>query len=199
MIKTPALIAVIAVVVITFLGSNAVTQTNQPAPSPNESALTQNQPSQRPSSSQLSVLDNEFVTDASQGGIAEVKIGQLALQQSTNPKVEQFAQQMIQQHTQANEKLMRLAIQKGITPPTTIGSKYEAVMTQLMQFSKASFDEIYMNEMGINRHLEAAAVFQRQAVLGQDQDLKAFATKTLPTVHRHFEMAATTMGYRLAQ
>lgn len=106
---------------------------------------------------------------------------------------------MIQQHTQANEKLMRLAIQKGITPPTTIGSKYEAIMTQLMQFSKASFDKIYMNEMGINRHLEAAAVFQRQAALGQDQDLKTFATKTLPTVHRHFEMAVTTMGYRLAQ
>jgi putative membrane protein len=87
-------------------------------------AQTQSGQQQR---NQLSALDQQFVIDAAQGGMAEVQLGQLALERSRNPEVKQFARQMIQEHTRANERLMRLATQKGITPPTTLG-KYQAAM-----------------------------------------------------------------------
>jgi putative membrane protein len=159
-------------------------------------AQTQSGQQQR---NQLSALDQQFVIDAAHGGMAEVQLGQLALERSRNPEVKQFARQMIQEHTRANERLMRLATQKGITPPTTPGPKYEAAMNRLMQLSGEAFDQAYMNEAGINGHLESAAVYQRQAALGQDPDLKAFAATILPRVQGHLEMASEMTGYRFAQ
>jgi putative membrane protein len=215
--------ALMAVGVITSLGYAAVAQTNRPesAPSqstpplpnrpaplpnqplPNRPAPLPNQPlPNRPlpgSNSQLSALDNQFVIEAAHGGMAEVRLGQLALQRSTSPQVKQFAQRMIQEHTQANTELMRLTTQKGINAPTDVGPKYQAAMMRLMQLSGAEFDQAYMNEAGVNAHLESAAVYQRQAALGLDPDLKAFASRTLPRVQGHLEMASRMTGYRFAQ
>jgi putative membrane protein len=198
--------------IFSALGYSAIAQTTQPAPVQNRPAPAQNRPApaqNRPvpspnqtgqqSNRQVSALDRQFVIDAAQGGMAEVQLGQLALERSRNPEVKQFARQMIQEHTRANERLMRLATQKGITPPTTPGPKYEASMSRLMQLSGESFDQAYMNEAGVNAHMESAAVYQRQAGLGQDPDLKAFAATILPRVQGHLEMASEMTGYRFAQ
>jgi putative membrane protein len=72
-------------------------------------------------------------------------------------------------------------------------------MMRLMQLSGAEFDRAYMNEAGVNSHLEAAAVYQRQVALGVDPDLKAFASRTLPRVQGHLAMASQMVGYRFAQ
>jgi len=180
------------------LGYSAIAQTTQPAPSQNQSIPAQTQSGQQ-QRNQLSALDRQFVIDAAHGGMAEVQLGQLALERSRNPQVKQFARQMIQEHTRANERLMRLATRKGITPPTTPGPKYEAAMSRLMQLSGEAFDQAYMNEAGVNAHMESAAVYQRQAGLGQDPDLKAFAATILPRVQGHLEMASEMTGYRFAQ
>ena len=214
--------ALMAVGVVTSLGYGAVAQTTRPeiVPMPSQNRplppldrpmdrpmdrptdRPMNRPMNRPMpmpSSQMSALDNQFVMDAAHGGMAEVQLGQLALQRSTNPEVKRFAQQMIQEHSRANEELMRLATQKGITPPTDVGPKYRAAMMRLMQLSGRDFDQAYMNEAGVNSHLESAAIYQRQAGLGQDPDLKAFATRILPRVQDHLQMASAMTGYRFAQ
>jgi putative membrane protein len=72
-------------------------------------------------------------------------------------------------------------------------------MMRLMQLSGESFDQAYMNEGGINGHLESVAIYQRQAALGQDPDLQAFAARLLPRIQGHFEMASAMTGYRVAQ
>ncbi|MFB2971002.1 DUF4142 domain-containing protein [Aerosakkonema sp. BLCC-F183] len=180
--------ALVAAGLFGTLNYSAIAETNQ---------TEQSAPSS--SRSQMSALDRQFITDAAHGGMAEVRLGQLALQRSNNAQVRQFAQRMIDQHTQANRELMALAQRKGVTPPNSPGPKYEAAMNRLMQLSGDSFDEAYLNEAGVNSHLEAAAVYQRQARMGQDADLRAFATRTLPTVQGHLEMAATMTGYSLAR
>lgn len=190
--------ALIAVGMITSLGYGAVAQTNRPIPSPSQTAPTPTQTVPSSNRNQLTALDRQFIIDAAHGGMAEVRLGELALRRSTSPEVKRFAQQMIEEHSRANQELMRIAKQKGVTPPATPG-KYEAAMKRLMQLSGESFDRAYMNEAGVNSHLESAAVYQRQAELGQDPDLKAFATRILPRVQGHLEMAATMTGYRFAR
>lgn len=190
--------ALIVVGMITSVGYGAVAQTNRPVPSPSQTAPAPTQTAPSFNRRQLSALDRQFIIDAAHGGMAEVRLGELALRRSTSPEVKRFAQQMIEEHSRANEELMRLAKQKGVTPPAT-PSKYEAAMKRLMQLSGESFDRAYMNEAGVNSHLESTAVYQRQAELGQDSDLKAFAAKILPRVQGHLEMAATMTGYRFAR
>jgi len=52
---------------------------------------------------------------ASENGMKEVALSQLAAQRATNAEVKSFAQQMVTEHTQVNQALMQLAQQKGVT------------------------------------------------------------------------------------
>lgn len=167
--------------VFASLEYTSIAQTTQPAPP--------TQPAPLPNRATISPLDRQFIIDAAQGGMAEVSLGQMASQRATNDVVKQYAQRMVQEHTQASKELLRLASQKGVTPPRDMGPKYRAAMDRLMQLPRASFDQAYISEAGINGHLESLAVYQRQAQLGQDPDLKAFAAKTLLTVQNHLQVA----------
>lgn len=197
--KVTVTTALVAAGILTSLGYTAIAQTNRPAPSQGQSAPARNRTMQSPSSRQMSALDQQFAIEAAHGGMAEVQLGRLALERSRNPEVKQFAQQMIDEHTRANQELMQIASRKGITLPTTPGPKYEAAMQQLMQLSGDAFDTAYMGDAGINSHLESIGLYQRQAALGQDPDLRAFAGRILPRIQGHFEMASAMTGYSVAQ
>jgi putative membrane protein len=158
----------------------------QALPTP-PSQLAQTSPTPQPT---LSPLDQQFIVDAARGGLIEVSLGQLAAQKGTTDAIQKYGQQMAQEHTKANNQLIQLAKQKGITPPTDLG-KYEVVRSHIAQLSGADFDRAYANEGGINGHLESLAVYNRQAELGQDPDLRRFADQTLPIIRRHFEQAQT--------
>ncbi|MCC7122010.1 MAG: DUF4142 domain-containing protein, partial [Gammaproteobacteria bacterium] len=65
----------------------------------------------------LSDKDTAFVTDAAQGGRAEVALGDLAASRAQNDMVRDFGQRMVKEHGEANTKLLDLAAGKGCTPP----------------------------------------------------------------------------------
>jgi len=66
---------------------------------------------------QTSPADRTFATKAAAGGLAEVSLGQLAMQNAASPAVRQFGQQMVTDHTKANEELQQIAKQQGMTLP----------------------------------------------------------------------------------
>jgi len=151
---------------------------------PNDAGTT---PGRKPQPG-LSQLDRLYITEAAQGGMTEVQLAKLALQKSKNNEIRKYANQMIQEHTPVNQQLMQLASQKGIKPPTSVGPKYQAAIARLSQLSGVEFDQAYKNEAGINLHMEYLVVQRRQAGLGQDADLRAFATKNIPVAQKHLQM-----------
>jgi putative membrane protein len=52
--------------------------------------------------------DRNFVHRASNGGLAEVQLGQLAMERAASPEVKQFGQRMVTDHTKANQELATL-------------------------------------------------------------------------------------------
>ncbi len=156
-----------------------VQATENPSPSVSPTPSGQNN---------LSAVDKKFMTEAAQGGLAEVQLGQLASQRATSDAVKQFGQRMVQDHTQANTQLKQLASQKGVTLPTTIGSENQKVKQQLSKLSKTRFDKAYINDM-VKDHVKDVSLFQSEAQGGQDTDVKAFAAQTLPTLQEHLQMA----------
>ncbi len=175
--------ALVAVGLFASLEYKSVAQSTQSTPS----TTGQNQ-------TQLSAADKQFITAAAQGGMAEVQMAQLATKQASSEAVRKYAKQMIQDHTRANKELMAIATKKGVTPPKTIGPKYEAVRAKLAKLSGKEFDQAYMQEAGVKAHAEQEALFQRQSQQGQDPQLQAFATKTLPIVRHHLQMAQKMTG-----
>jgi putative membrane protein len=132
--------------------------------------------------------DQHFVDKAAGAGMAEVKLGQIAIQNAINPMVRQFAEQLVRDHSRANRELMSLASRKGIAVPRTMDQKHQEYMNKLMKSKGNDFDRQYMNEM-VKNHKEAVSLFKKEAEDGRDSDLKAFAANRLPTLKHHLQMA----------
>ena len=54
--------------------------------------------------------------------------------------------------------------------------------------SGADFDREYTRMM-VSDHTKDVSEFEKQSTRGTDADLKAFASKTLPTLQEHLQMA----------
>jgi len=132
--------------------------------------------------------DKDFFTEAAEGSLAEVALGNIALQKAQSEAVKQFAQQMVTDHTQANQELTQLASTKGVTLPTALSAKRQRDVTDLNAEAASNFDREYM-EMMVKDHEKDVRLFQRQAERGTDADAKAWAAKMLPTLQGHLSMA----------
>jgi putative membrane protein len=125
---------------------------------------------------------------AAQGGMAEVALGQLAVSHASNGKVKEFGQRMIDDHTKANTELKQVASHKGETVPSQVDPKDQATMDRLSKLNGNQFDGAYMNDM-VKDHKMDIAEFKKEASGGDDPEVKAFASKTLPTLEDHLKMA----------
>jgi putative membrane protein len=141
----------------------------------------------------INSFDKQFVTAAAQGNLAEVELGKLALKQASKTEVKQFAERMVQDHTQAYNELKLLASQQKITFPAGIGKQNQATLTNLSKLSGSAFDQTYMNNM-VEAHIKTESLFEQEAEQGEDPVLKTWAAKILPTVKEHLQMARSIVG-----
>ena len=154
---------------------------NNPGRSPNSPAGGQTSPNS------LSSRDRTFVMQAGQLGMMEVELGRLAVERGSSAGVKQYGQQMVEEHTRANQELMQLARQKKVELPTEMSTQNTATIDRLSGLSDRSFDTAYKQAM-IDSHNQAIALFQAQSQQGQDPQLKAWATQKLPNLQAHLEM-----------
>lgn len=142
------------------------------------------------SSSNLSAADKKFVKEAAQGGMAEVELGQLAVQKASSDDVKKFGQRMVDDHSKANDKLKEVASKEGITLPQGPDAKDQAIKDRLSKLSGEQFDKAYMRDM-VKDHKKDVAAFQNESNAGKDTDVKTFASETLPTLQDHLKEAET--------
>jgi putative membrane protein len=154
---------------------------NTPGRSPNTPAGGKTSPNS------LSSKDRTFVMQAGQLSMMEVELGRLAVKRGSSAGVKQYGQEMVEDHTRANQELMQLAMQKKVELPTEMSTQNTALIDRLSGLSGKSFDAAYKQAM-IDSHKQAIALFQAQSQQGQDPELKAWATQKLPNLQAHLEM-----------
>jgi putative membrane protein len=137
--------------------------------------------------SMMNNMDKKFVMEAAMGGMMEVELGKLAAEKGMSDEVKQFGQHMVDDHSKANEDLMQVAASKGITLPTALDAKHMAMRDKMASLSGAAFDKAYKQEM-LKDHRKDVADFQKESMKAMDADVKAFATRTLPTLKEHLSM-----------
>jgi putative membrane protein len=142
---------------------------------------------------QIGEQDRTFVQMAAAGGLAEVAAGNLAQQRALNPNVRAFGAQMVNDHTIVNNRLMAIASQEGVTPPTAPDEAHVVAAARLQQLSGDQFDYTYMQQQ-LQDHEKTIQVFQQEASTGQAPNLKAFAVQTMPILQHHLDMAEQIMS-----
>jgi putative membrane protein len=142
---------------------------------------------------QISPADRTFATKAAAGGEAEVVLGRLATEKAGSEQVRQFGQQMVTDHSQANQELQVIGKQQNLTLPTKPDAASTATEQRLQASSGTTFDSAYARDM-VQDHQQDVADFQKEASSGQDPALKAFAQKYLPVLQHHLQMAQQING-----
>ncbi len=131
--------------------------------------------------------DLAFMNDAAPGGMAEVELGKMASTKAQNAEVKAFGQKMVEDHSKANDELKQLAAQKKVVLPPDVMPKHKETMDKLSKLGGADFDKAYVAAM-VEAHEKDVAAFENVSKTAADADVKAFATKTLPTLKMHLEM-----------
>lgn len=140
------------------------------------------------SNAPFSQKDRSFLSEAAQGGLMEVRMGELGEQKATNPEVKNLAQTLHNDHQKANDELAGAVQSKGIQLPTEMSSTHQAAISSLESKSGAEFDRQFVRDT-IRDHRKDIDAFERASRDLSDPDLKSWAEKTLPVLRKHLSLA----------
>jgi putative membrane protein len=138
-----------------------------------------------------STVDKNFIEDAAQTNLKEIKLAELALQKSGSADVKTFAQRMIDDHTAAQTSLSNVAQGLGVTLPTTVNAEGQQAYDHMQKLSGNKFDTTYMDAM-VAGHNKVARKMQHMEAKLSDKSLKDWNVNTLKTVHTHIQLAQKT-------
>jgi putative membrane protein len=131
--------------------------------------------------------DADFLMKAGSGGMMEVEAAKLAQTKSSDAMVKSVADMILKDHTKANDELKALAASKNIKLPPAPTGEAKTTLDKLQAASGKEFDALYLNEMN-TAHAKDIAMFEKQSQSAKDDDVRAFAAKTLPALQAHGEM-----------
>ena len=124
----------------------------------------------------------------------DVDAGKLAKSRSKNKEVQQFAQQMITDHTAVNKQAAALAKKLGVKPEdsdTSKSLKKEAGenMANLKKLKGASFDRAYVDHE-VAYHEEVLGAIDKVLIpSAQNAELKGLIEKVRPAIDAHLQHA----------
>ena len=139
------------------------------------------------------MTDEEFMKMVATGGHNEMGLSKVALSKNVSGATKDFANMMITDHTKAGNELKPIAESKNVMLPTDMDAEHKALEDQMQNLSGEELAQKYAQQM-VTDHQKTVDVFQSEIQNGKDAEVKAFASKTLPTIQKHLEMARNLPG-----
>lgn len=137
--------------------------------------------------------DKQFLSMASQGDYNEIHFSQLAIHKARSPRVREFAQRMVTDHTRLEQEMKPFAEKWGLSPATSLSADHQEPYNQLKGLSGAEFDKQYMTDM-TKDHEQALDAFKSEESSTQLPKFKAAVARGERVVAHHLEMAKTIDG-----
>jgi len=135
--------------------------------------------------------DRDFVEKELTGGNAEIELGRLAQEKASHADVKEFGAMMVRDHQAAAADLKPIAAKLNTTPAEARENHDNDLrdkMEDLQKLSGLDFDKKYISEM-IDDHEKDVRDLENKAEHASNPNVKAWASKTLPTVRHHLERA----------
>lgn len=134
---------------------------------------------------QSPLSDQDFFARVSLDGAMEVQMSQLAMHKASSPRTRALARQLLDDQAASNKELAALAANEH--EPVVQKVPDSALMERLQSLNGDDFDKAYASAM-IGGHQKAIEWFD-DATHSRDPKVRAFASKTLPTLRHHLQMA----------
>lgn len=130
---------------------------------------------------------------------AEIEQAQLALTNAQNERVRQYAQQMIDDHSAANDRTWAAVDDADVRAARTdaagaLRDNSRETVQALGTYEGADFDRAYM-ETQVNMHRHQLETLDNTLIPGaRDRDLDRLLTDTRPTIQEHLRMAQDVLS-----
>jgi putative membrane protein len=141
----------------------------------------------------MSSRDQKFITDKAMSGMMEVELGRWAAQKGTSEEVKAFGRRVVEDHSKVNTELKQLASAKGITLATEMDRKHQSNISKISRLTGEEFDRAF-SKMMLKSHEDSVKDFEKVSTSSEDAELKAFASKVLPTLQEHLQLARALPG-----
>ena len=133
----------------------------------------------------------DFVSEAAMSDMFEIQSSQLAEQKASDQPTKTFAQKMVTDHTKTSSEVKAMVSGgkvKGVELPTDMASSQKSMLDKLKGLNGNDFTKQYHSDQ-VSAHKDAVSLFERYGKGGDNDDLKAWANKTLPDLQGHLKMA----------
>lgn len=145
-----------------------------------------------PAPDQPNNTDKLFSQLLTEGGLAEVNLGELATDKAQSTAVQEFARMMINDHSEANDNLARIARGIDVELPEELNAEHMNTRARIAALDGTAFDIEYMHSQ-VADHQKATQLLIWEIGSGQDAELQQFAASTLPGVMEHLRMARSIL------
>ena len=132
--------------------------------------------------------DSSFLKDAAQGGLMEVRLGELAQSNASSQAVKDFGRRMVTDHGKMGDDVKNVAARQNVNLPGDISMMEKVTYERLSHKTGVDFDKAYIEDM-VKDHKADIAAFEKEVNSGSDPEAKAMAEKALPAIREHLRMA----------
>jgi putative membrane protein len=131
----------------------------------------------------------DFVKEVAISDMFEIESSKLAQDKGNAPE-KSFASQMVGDHTKTSTELKGLVSTGKVKAdlPTALDGSHQGKLDKLKGESGKDFSSDF-DSIQVSAHKDAVSLFERYAKGGDNADLKNWASKTLPALRHHLEMA----------
>jgi predicted outer membrane protein len=140
---------------------------------------------------------NEFLIQAMQDSMAEIRVCEIAIEKSQNPDVKAFAQSMIDEHGRMGRDMEQLAAQKKLDVPQEIRAEQEMTVDELSSLDGRDFEQRWI-QYNIDVHERDIKIFNHYAGEEQDEEIRKMAQEGAKVFGKHLKMAHD-VGKKLAK
>ena len=134
------------------------------------------------------MADQQFLRTATEDGIADVKLGQLAVEKG-GPDVKAFAQKIVPDHEAINKELATAADSLGVLLPKKMNKDDQAEYDKLNGLTGKDFDTEYIVFI-TKAHWKKLHDFYMEASVAADPGLAAAVVQAMRTMHDHLGLIA---------
>lgn len=133
-------------------------------------------------------VDRNYVNKASISNNAEIMAGQLAATKGGTAMVRSFGQQMVSEHTVAQQDLKSRAASANLMAHDSVDAEHKALMVQLNSLSGTAFDQAYINSQ-VTDHAKTIDLFNTEISGGMNEQIRSYASENLPHIQMHYNRA----------
>jgi putative membrane protein len=130
----------------------------------------------------------QFATTAGTVDLMEIKLGHVAQANASLPSVKKFGAYMVKSHTEIKAALAKVAEQEGVTIPTKLDPKHQAILKKLSALKGPAFDKAYIPAM-VTGHTKVLAMLKAFEKSTTNPAFKKFAKKITPIIADHLKAA----------